>query len=164
MNRIAIIGCSGGGKSTLARSLGARLGLPIIHLDTIFGGPDARLGDDAYAVFPNPFSYKRDGRPVTEHGVTTLVLKKTGGVWRIAALTYAASKHKQPTRGPPRVRMGSRTAAVGGEPTKSEYGYAMRSLLLSASIPLTVPGCSQAPCRAQQVNASVAPRRSSRFS
>jgi adenylate kinase family enzyme len=33
MRRIAIIGPGGAGKSTLARRLGARLGLPVIHLD-----------------------------------------------------------------------------------------------------------------------------------
>ena len=45
MNRIAIVGCSGGGKSTLARALGARLGLPIIHLDVIFWRPGWIEGD-----------------------------------------------------------------------------------------------------------------------
>jgi len=39
MQRIAIVGCSGGGKSTLARALGARLGLPVVHLDTLFWKP-----------------------------------------------------------------------------------------------------------------------------
>ena len=39
MQRIAIVGCSGGGKSTLARALGARLGLPIVHMDTLFWKP-----------------------------------------------------------------------------------------------------------------------------
>jgi len=33
MKRILILGCSGAGKSTLARTLGARFGLPVIHLD-----------------------------------------------------------------------------------------------------------------------------------
>lgn len=33
MKRIAIIGPGGAGKSTLARQLGDRLGLPVIHLD-----------------------------------------------------------------------------------------------------------------------------------
>jgi adenylate kinase family enzyme len=33
VQRIAIIGPGGAGKSTLARRLGARLGLPVIHLD-----------------------------------------------------------------------------------------------------------------------------------
>ncbi len=36
MNRIAIVGCSGGGKSTLARALGAALDLPVVHLDVLF--------------------------------------------------------------------------------------------------------------------------------
>jgi len=33
VERIAIVGPGGAGKSTLARRLGARLGLPVIHLD-----------------------------------------------------------------------------------------------------------------------------------
>jgi adenylate kinase family enzyme len=36
MERIAIIGCGGSGKSSLARELGRRLDLPVIHLDRIF--------------------------------------------------------------------------------------------------------------------------------
>ncbi|HEY1448514.1 MAG TPA: hypothetical protein VGF33_08250, partial [Caulobacteraceae bacterium] len=39
MERIAIVGCSGGGKSTLARTMGDRLGLPVVHLDTLFWKP-----------------------------------------------------------------------------------------------------------------------------
>ncbi|HWA63748.1 MAG TPA: hypothetical protein VG939_20400 [Caulobacteraceae bacterium] len=39
MERIAIIGRSGGGKSTLARRLGARLGLPVVHLDVVYWRP-----------------------------------------------------------------------------------------------------------------------------
>ena len=39
MNRIAIVGCSGGGKSTLARALGAALGTPVVHLDALFWKP-----------------------------------------------------------------------------------------------------------------------------
>jgi adenylate kinase family enzyme len=35
MQRIAILGCSGGGKSTLARALGKKLDLPVIHLDAL---------------------------------------------------------------------------------------------------------------------------------
>jgi adenylate kinase family enzyme len=36
MWRVAIVGCSGGGKSTLARALGRELDLPVVHLDRLF--------------------------------------------------------------------------------------------------------------------------------
>lgn len=39
MRRIAIIGCAGAGKSTLARDLGKRLDLPVTHLDRLFWQP-----------------------------------------------------------------------------------------------------------------------------
>ncbi|MBX3493815.1 MAG: topology modulation protein [Parvibaculum sp.] len=39
MKRILVIGCSGGGKSTLARKLGEKLGLPVVHLDVLFWKP-----------------------------------------------------------------------------------------------------------------------------
>ena len=40
MERILIIGCGGAGKSTLARQLGEKLGLPVVHLDSIFWLPN----------------------------------------------------------------------------------------------------------------------------
>jgi adenylate kinase family enzyme len=39
MRRVAIIGCGGSGKSTVARELGRRTGLPVVHLDTLFWSP-----------------------------------------------------------------------------------------------------------------------------
>lgn len=39
MQRIVIIGCSGTGKSTLARKVGGRLGLPVVHLDALYWEP-----------------------------------------------------------------------------------------------------------------------------
>ena len=39
MERILIIGCGGAGKSTLARQLGEKLGLPVVHLDRMFWNP-----------------------------------------------------------------------------------------------------------------------------
>ena len=37
--RVLIVGNSGGGKSTLARALGAKLSLPVVHLDVLFWKP-----------------------------------------------------------------------------------------------------------------------------
>ena len=39
MERIIIIGCGGAGKSTLARQLGEKLDLPVVHLDKLFWHP-----------------------------------------------------------------------------------------------------------------------------
>lgn len=39
MKRVLVIGCGGAGKSTFARQLGARLQLPVIHLDAHYWRP-----------------------------------------------------------------------------------------------------------------------------
>ena len=39
MERVMIIGCGGAGKSTLARQLGEKLGLPVVHLDKLWWKP-----------------------------------------------------------------------------------------------------------------------------
>lgn len=39
MERVMIIGCGGAGKSTLARKLGEKTGIPVVHLDQIWWGP-----------------------------------------------------------------------------------------------------------------------------
>ena len=39
MERVMIIGCGGAGKSTLARRLGEKTGLPVVHLDQIWWAP-----------------------------------------------------------------------------------------------------------------------------
>lgn len=39
MKRVLIIGCGGAGKSTLARALGKKTGLPVVHLDQIWWAP-----------------------------------------------------------------------------------------------------------------------------
>ncbi len=39
MKRVCVIGCGGAGKSTFAKKLSARTGLPVCHLDTLFYQP-----------------------------------------------------------------------------------------------------------------------------
>ena len=39
MERIVIIGCGGAGKSTLARQLGEKRNLPVVHLDKLWWKP-----------------------------------------------------------------------------------------------------------------------------
>ena len=39
-NRITVLGCPGSGKSTFARALAARTGLPLIHLDSVWWRAD----------------------------------------------------------------------------------------------------------------------------
>ena len=39
MKKVLIIGCGGAGKSTLARRLGEKTGLPVVHLDQIWWEP-----------------------------------------------------------------------------------------------------------------------------
>lgn len=46
MRRVLIVGNGGAGKSTLARALGARTGLPVIHLDVLFWKPGWVESDD----------------------------------------------------------------------------------------------------------------------
>jgi adenylate kinase family enzyme len=50
VDRIAIMGCGGSGKSHLARELGARLGITPVHLDTRYYDQDWKpLDQEAFA-------------------------------------------------------------------------------------------------------------------
>ena len=40
MNKVIIIGCPGGGKSTFAKALHKKIGLPLFHLDMLFWNAD----------------------------------------------------------------------------------------------------------------------------
>ena len=45
--KIAVIGYSGAGKSTLVRVLGERLNCPVLHLDSVYHGPNWTKRDDS---------------------------------------------------------------------------------------------------------------------
>jgi adenylate kinase family enzyme len=44
MRRIAVLGCAGSGKTTLSMALGERLGLPVIHVDSVYWRTGAEFG------------------------------------------------------------------------------------------------------------------------
>lgn len=46
-------------------------------------------GEQAYAVVPTKLSFKKNGQPVNENGLMTLVLHKGAEGWRIAAWAWA---------------------------------------------------------------------------
>ena len=50
--KISIIGYSGAGKSTTARKLGEKLGIPVLHLDTVYHMPgwQVRPNEDSIAI------------------------------------------------------------------------------------------------------------------
>ena len=51
MKRVAVIGSGGAGKSVFSRELGARTGLPVVHLDRLFWGPNwTPMAEDAWAT------------------------------------------------------------------------------------------------------------------
>ena len=47
LRRIVILGCAGSGKSTVARELGKRLELPVVHLDALYWRPGWQEPDTA---------------------------------------------------------------------------------------------------------------------
>ena len=94
--RIMIMGGSGSGKSTLARQLGERLGLPVVHLDTLawqpgwVGTPEAALERAVYAaadapewVFDGNWMKTRDYRLARADTVIYLDFNRCHCLWRV---------------------------------------------------------------------------------
>lgn len=49
MKKVLVIGCAGSGKSTFARKLSAKTGLPLVYLDMIWHRPDgSNIGREAF--------------------------------------------------------------------------------------------------------------------
>lgn len=75
MQRIAVIGCGGGGKSSVARRLGAALGLPVIHLDDPFHHDAWRpLPQEAFAALRRGL-VAAPGRVIDGNYASTLPLR-----------------------------------------------------------------------------------------
>jgi adenylate kinase family enzyme len=47
MHRIVVVGCQGSGKTSLARNLGRKLALPVVHLDVLYWRPGWKPSDTA---------------------------------------------------------------------------------------------------------------------
>jgi adenylate kinase family enzyme len=103
MRRVLVIGSGGAGKSTFARKLGARLGLPVIHLDANYWNPGwvetpkdewrrkvERLVEGNAWVIDGNYSGTLDVRLAACDTVVFLDLPRAVCVWRVLkrALKY----------------------------------------------------------------------------
>ena len=84
MRRIAVVGSSGSGKTTMARAIAERLGHPHLELDSVFHQPDwTPLPDDEFQEVVGSFvageGWVVDGN-YTSHGVNDIVLDRADTV------------------------------------------------------------------------------------
>lgn len=96
MKRVLVIGSGGAGKSTLARRLGERLGLPVVHLDVCYWRPgwvetpkeewrqkvEELCAHEAWVMDGN-FSATLDARLAACDTVVFIDLPRTVCVWRV---------------------------------------------------------------------------------
>jgi adenylate kinase family enzyme len=100
MRRVLVIGSGGAGKSTFARRLGARLGLPVIHLDANYWKPGwvetpkdewrrkvERLVEGNAWVIDGNYSGSLDVRLAACDTVVFLDLPRAVCVWRVLKRT-----------------------------------------------------------------------------
>jgi adenylate kinase family enzyme len=96
MQRIAVIGCAGSGKSTFARRLGERLGVSVTHLDALYWRPGwaetpkdewretvARLVADERWLIDGNYGGTLDLRLETADTVIYLDLPRRVCLWRV---------------------------------------------------------------------------------
>lgn len=118
MRRILIIGPGGAGKSTLARRLGARLGLEVVHLDKFYWRPGwvepardewlktvAELTARDSWIMDGNYSGSLDLRLARSDTVVFLDLPRRVCLWRIARrrISYRAAARPDMAEGCPEV-------------------------------------------------------------
>ena len=109
VERIAIIGCGGSGKSHLARSLGARLGITPVHLDAVYYDKDWKpLDQEAFAALQRgpgrraPVDHRRELRlhlPIRLEAADTVIFLDLPGwacLWGIIQrrLRHGGGQHQ----------------------------------------------------------------------
>ncbi|BAQ31473.1 DNA topology modulation protein FlaR [Bifidobacterium scardovii] len=110
--RIAIIGYSGGGKSTLARALGESLGLPVLHLDAVQFLPGWRtrpVGEqrsmvaeflerhDAWVIDGNYSDLCERERLASADLIVMLLFNRFARLWRVCKRLHAYRGRSRPS-------------------------------------------------------------------
>jgi len=113
MRRIAIIGSAGAGKSTLARQLGAILGLKVIHLDSLFWHPgwvetprdewirvqEELVTEDAWVIDGN-YRGTMDIRLAAADTIIFLDLPRRICLWRVVRRRFQYAGRARPDMAP----------------------------------------------------------------
>lgn len=114
MQRIVIIGCSSSGKSTLARELGRRLGLPVTHLDALYWQPGWRPPPERAAFDAKVVGIAAGEKWIIDGGYSSTLTQRLARadliivmnfprwmcLWRVCKRAVRYRGHSRPDMGP----------------------------------------------------------------